>query len=466
MDITQTLNREIAEIVSGNNIYTTYRPQWTYLLQSYVGGEEYRRAAHLTRYQLETELEYNARLRSTPLENHCSSVIDLYTSFIFRESADRDFGGIATTPELLSFVEDADYESRSLDSFMKEVLTWSCVFGHSWIIVAKPDIGAVTRADEIAAGVRPYLNLLTPLTVLDWKWTRQPTGKFELEFFKYLEDVNGDIHTVKSWTKENIRTCVVDIKSGYLVSDVSEPNGLGSIPAVICYANRSPVRGIGSSCIHDIADQQRFIYNCTSEIEQSIRLDSHPSLVKTPDTNAGIGAGSLISMPDNLDPGLKPYLLEYSGGSISSIYEAIKHSIESIDKMANTGATRSNQASVMSGVARDTEFQLLNSKLSSLADNLEVAEEQMWDIWCKYMGTKWDGEVEYPDSFNIRDTGSEIANLKVAADTNPLDPRVKQAIDVSILDWLDLDEDELAALADITIMTPDTVPEEGELPED
>lgn len=465
MDITQTLNRELAEIVAGNHIYTTYKSQWLYLMQSYVGGEEYRNAGHLTRYQLETELEYNARCRATPLENHCKGIIALYNAFLFREEPERNYGGIATSPELGSFVEDCDFEGRSIDAFMSEVATWASVFGHAWIVMAKPSIDAVTRADEIAGGVRPYVNLLTPLTVLDWRWTRMPNGRFDLNYFKYLEDINGDIHTVKIWTKDEIRTCVVNIRDGFLLEDVIEPNGLGKIPAIICYNDRSPVRGIGVSDISDIADHQRFIYNATSEIEQTIRLDSHPSLVKTPDTNAGIGAGSLISIPDNLDPGLKPYLLEFSGGSVTSIYESINHSVEAIDKMANVGAARSNTATVMSGVARDTEFQLLNAKLSSKADNLELAEEQLWKLFCEYQGTKWTGCIEYPGSFNIRDTGNEIANLKVAADTNPVDPRVKQAIDISILDWLDLDEDELAALKDTTAMNPDVFPEKGEIPE-
>jgi hypothetical protein len=466
MDITQLLNRELAEVVSGNNIYQTYKPQWMYLLQSYLGGEEYRRAAHLTRYNLETETEYNSRLRATPLENHCASVCSLFSSFIFRESAERDFGGIATDNQFIDFIEDCDYEGRSWENFMKEVFTWSTVFGHCWTIMAKPNINAVSRAEEIANGVRPYVNLLTPLTVLDWCWTRMPNGKFELDYFKYLEDINGDIHTVKIWDKENIRTVVVNVKDGYKSLDISEPNMLGIIPATICYSNRSSVRGIGCSSIADIADMQRFIYNCTSEIEQNIRLASHPSLVMTPDTQAGTGAGSIIHIQDNLDSGLKPYLLETNGSSVTSIYEAINHAIESVDKMANTGATRSNSASVMSGVARDTEFQLLNAKLSQFADNLELAEEQMLQLWCLYQGYQWTGSIEYPDSFNIRDTGNEITNLKIAADTNPADPRVKAAIDVSILDWLDLDEDELAALANTTIMTPDTIQETGELPED
>jgi hypothetical protein len=286
-----------------------------------------------------------------------------------------------------------------------------------------------------------------------------PSGRYELVYFKYLEDANGDVRTVKVWTKENIRTTSVDIKNDIIMEDYIEFNGLGKIPAVCAYNGRSIIRGIGISDIADIADAQKFIYNATSEVEQSIRMDSHPSLVKTPETQAGIGAGSLIHMPENLDPGLKPYLLEFGGASVDAIYMAIKHSIESIDKMANTGAVRATESRTLSGVAMETEFSLLNARLSEKADNLELAEEQIWKLWCEYMGYTWDGCIDYPGSFNIRDTSTEINQLKTAADTNPTDPRVKAAIDIKILDWLDLDEDELAAIANTGIQDLDAVPE-------
>ena len=231
---------------------------------------------------------------------------------------------------------------------------------------------------------------------------------------------------------------------------------------MVAYNGRSTVRGIGVSDINDIADAQRFIYNATSEVEQSIRMNTHPSLVKTPETQAGIGAGSLIHMPENLDPALKPYLLEFNGASVASIYESIAHTISAIDKMANTGAVRATESRTMSGVAMETEFQLLNARLSEKADNLELAEEQMWDIFYAYLGEQWMGHVDYPGSFNLRDTSKEIEQLQIAANTNPLDLRVKAAIDMKILDWLDLDEDELAALGDSRINNPDTLPEEDD----
>jgi len=457
MNVIETLSNEVAQLISGNQIYQSYQARWKYLLESYVGGEEYRLAQHLTRYQLESEAEYIARLRSTPLENHCASVISVYNSFLFREAPDREFEGIEYMPELEDFLNDADLDGRSLNAFMKDVATWSSVFGHSFILVSKPDVGAVTRADEVAAGVRPYVSLLTPMVVLDWKWNRAPNGRYQLVYLKYVEDINGDVRVVKEWTPEEIITSTVDIKKDTIEEQIIEVNGLGKIPVVIAYNGRSIVRGIGVSDITDIADAQRFIYNATCECEQSIRLDSHPSLVKTPETQAGIGAGSIIHMPENLDSGLKPYLLEFSGASVDSIYKAIQHTIEAIDKMANTGAVRATESRTMSGVAMETEFQLLNARLSEKADNLELAEEQMWSLWCEYMGTIWEGSIDYPGSFNIRDTAMEITQLQQAksAATNP---KVFNLIDGKIAEFLGEDPEVFFA-ADM-VATQETLPAE------
>ena len=459
MNVIQTLSTKLKQLLQGNLLYETYFPQWQYLLESYVGGQEYRDANHLTRYQLETDNEYYARLKTTPLENHCSSVISVYNSFLFRTEPNRDFGGLDRLPELEDFLSDADFDGRTLNSFMKDVATWSSVFGHAWIIVSKPNVGAVTQADEQAMGVRPYVSLLTPMVVLDWEYQRQPSGRVELVYLRYLEDATGDIKTVKTWTKDTVTTTVVDTKKDQIHEEIIEVNGLGKIPAVCAYNGRSIIRGFGVSDIADIADAQKFIYNATSEVEQSIRMDSHPSLVKTPETQAGIGAGSLIHMPENLDPGLKPYLLEFGGASIDSIYKSIEHAIASIDKMANTGAVRATESRTMSGVAMETEFQLLNARLSEKADNLELAEEQMWKLWCEYMGTQWQGEIDYPGSFNIRDTQKEIDAL-VKAKSAATDPRVLAVIDHEIVEFLGEDGDlilpEIVTLQDGTEVPADS----------
>ena len=76
--------------------------------------------------------------------------------------------------------------------------------------------------------------------------------------------------------------------------------------------------------------------------------------------------------------------------------------------MANTGAIRQTESRKMSGVAIETEFQLLNSRLADKAKSIELAEEQMWKLWSAYMGYTWDGTVMYPMSFNIRDSYNDL----------------------------------------------------------
>ena len=420
--------------VSTNDTYTRFQKRWEYLLQSYLGGEDYRESAQLTKYQLETSSEYAARLKATPLDNHCRSVISVYVSFLFRENPKREFESIANDPALESFLKDADYDGRSLDNFMKEVSIWSSVFGHSFIMVTKPNIGAVSRGEELAQGVRPYLSILTPLTVTDWNWSRSPNGQYVIDYIKYIEDVNGSTTVIKEWTTDYIKTMVVDTERQKLTEETIEENQMGVVPVVIAYNHRSPVRGLGLSDISDIADHQRKIYNEYSEIEQSIRLNGHPALVKTPSVEAVGGAGAVISMPEDMDAALKPYLLSVST-DLAQIYASIQNSIDAIDKMANIGAVRAIESRTMSGVAMETEFQLLNAKLSEKADNLQLAEEHIWKLYAQYQGMVWDGEVEYPGSFNIRDTSKEIEQLKVAKDT-ATDPVVLRKIDEHILEWM------------------------------
>jgi len=459
---TSTSFQQYLNLVSPNKIYNDYNSRWKFYLESYMGGEEYRQAGHLVRYQLESQSEYQARLNSTPLDNHCKSVVSVYISFLFRQNPERDFAGLDMNPAVEQFLNDADLEGRSLDAFMKDVATWASVFGHCWIMVTKPNLGAVTMADDMAMDVRPYVNLMTPLTVIDWQWTRKPNGRYVLTYLKYIEEVNDTISTFKEWTEELIITTVADSQSKKILEQIEEVNGMRNIPAVQIYSNRSPVRGIGISDLSDIADQQRAIFNEYSEIEQQIRLQNHPALVKTADTEAGAGAGAIIMIQDNLDPGLKPYLLEPSGNGLEKIYSSIDARIRAIDKMANTGGVRNTSAVTSSGIALQTEFQLLNSKLSEKADQLELAEEQIWRLFAQYIGSEWQGEIDYPGSFNLRDTQNEIEQL-VKAKSAATDPRVLAVIDHEIVEFLGEDADII--LPEMVVLTTgETVPSDATEP--
>lgn len=452
----QTMLQQYLDAVSTNMLYQRNQDNYEFLLYSYMGGEEYKRAAYLTRYINETDGEYAGRLNTTFVENHCKSVIQTYISFLFREHPDRDLGLLEYDTTVRDFLEDADLDGRSFDAFMKEVSIWASVFGHCWVMMAKPNVGAATLGEEQTLGVRPYVTLLTPLTVMDWEWKRDTMGRFTLNYLKYTEEVNDTFTTIKEWTPDTITTKVVNHEAKSVLSETIEPNGLGRIPAVLAYNHRSPVRGIGISDISDISMAQKFLYNLTSEVESSIRINGHPTLVKTVGSEASCGAGSIVTMEDNLDPGLKPYMLAVATDT-TQIYNAINHTVEAIDKMANTGSIRSTEARRLSGVAQEQEFQLLNAKLSEKASNLALVEEQLWELWCQYQGKEWDGEIEYPSSFNIKDNMGEVQKL-VQAKSAATDPRVLNVIDHELLEALDEDPEAVLGIEKGEYLPADQIP--------
>ena len=100
-------------------------------------------------------------------------------------------------------------------------------------------------------------------------------------------------------------------------------NTLGKIPAVFLPANRSPLRGIGTSDIADVSYMQRAIYQELSEVEQLIRISNHPTLVKTFETDASAGAGAVINLPDDMDGNLKPYQMQPSGANLDAVMKSI-----------------------------------------------------------------------------------------------------------------------------------------------
>lgn len=434
-----TYSEAYARAVSANPIYTRYQDRYQFLMDSYQGGSAYRNGAYLQRYTLETDKEYNSRLANVPLDNQCKSIVSLYVSFLFRTSPIRDFAALENNPVVTSMLEDADLDGRNINAFMRDVATWSSVFGHVWVCVAKPNVGAQTLAEEIAQGARPYLTLYTPLSVLDWEWQQQANGSYALSYIKVLEEVNSSEDVIVEWTLETItKTTISKQKKEATGIEVLE-NQLGRLPFICCYAERSPVRGIGLSAIDDIADQQRMIYNELAEVYDSIRLDTHPSLVATAETNVnGAAAGQIITMPESLDPNLKPYVLQFNGGQIDKIYLSIDNRRKMIDAMANVGSARATETTKMSGIAIETEFQLLNARLSTIADGLELAEEQIWQEVAAYLGQPWTGTITYPDNFALRNVESELDQMAKMR-TLSARPEIQTEIDYRIAEILDIE---------------------------
>ena len=440
---------------------------WEYYIRSYNGGYDYTIGQYLNRYNLELDNEFNQRLANTPCDNHCKNIIQIYSSFLFRVKPSRNFGSMADEPSLESFLKDADLEGNSFNSVIKQAQNYASIYGHCFMILDKPTIQTRTRAEELNQDIRPYISIVTPENVLDWNFKREVNGKYYLDYLKIREEVDkdGGIY-MRVWYPDRIDTIYQKDNDEPSIIDTAD-NLIGKIPAVILYNSKSHKRGIGQSDLTDIADLQKAIYNEYSEIEQLIRLTNHPSLVKTPSVNASAGAGAVIEMPEEIEPNLKPYLLQPSGANLNSIMDSIRHKVDAINRIAHTGAIRTTKTQVSSGIALQTEFELLNARLSEKADNLEIAEEQLFRCYAMFQNVEFDGEINYPDSFNIKDYAMDLQFFSMAKAMNIESPTFNKEIDKEIIrSVLDDDEklnqafDEIDGQAEVGQFTQDEVQEE------
>ena len=411
------MNRET--LTQKHDLWHSNISNWEFYIRSYLGGNDYKNGYYLHRYVLESPEEYDQRVRHTPLDNHCKNVVQIYTSFLWRVPPTREYGDLDNEPQLTSFIQDADLDGRSFDSVMREVQMNASIYGNCWVVVDKPQSNAKTRAEELAQDIRPYISIYTPENIVNWNYARSASGRFYLDLLVIVEDINSERAIIKVFTEETITTYSVEeydkehsdgeVK---LLEEIVNP--IGTIPAVNVYNLRGNKRPIGISDLSDVAFLQQSIYNDYSEKEQLIRLSNHPSLVKTPNVEASAGAGAIIEIPEDLDASLKPYIIQPSGQNLDGIMKCIQNKVDAIDRITHMGSVRATGTQIASGIALQTEFQLLNARLSEKADYLENAEEQIWSLFAKWLDKQWNGTVNYPDTFDIRDWANDLQYLQMA----------------------------------------------------
>lgn len=445
MAIMTPYNYELLERV--HPYHSKLQSRWRFLYDSYMGGEDFKSGDYLTRYVYETETEYTNRKHETPLDNHCRNIISTYTSYLFKDNPHRDLGTLAGRQSVDDFLEDADFDGRNFNHFMRDVATMSSIFGSAWIVVDKPSLEVQTQAQAQLSGVRPYVSIINPINVVDWHYTRMAAGKYELTYVKVFESHDDNDHQLFRIYTPDTTTIVRHTRAADPEIIEEYPNPLGYIPIVIAYNNRSFVRGIGISDISDIADQQLKIANLNSELIQLARISNHPSLVKTDTVSASAGAGSVITIPEHMPEGLKPYLLQPSNANIAGLLDSINQCVETIDKLAHLGGIRNTATRSSSGVALQTEFTLLNSKLTEKAHSLELTEEQIWQIWADWEGVDWTGKIEYMKMYNTRDENQDLQTLKEAMLANIPSDTFKRAVMKKYADII-LDNPELVEVVE------------------
>ena len=133
-------------------------------------------------------------------------------------------------------------------------------------------------------------------------------------------------------------------------------------------------------------------------------------------------------------------MLSFMGVGDSNI-KVLENKVDAIDRITHMGSVRATGSQIASGIALQTEFQLLNARLSEKADYLENAEEHIWSLFAKWLNKDFDGSINYPDTFDIRDWANDMQYLQMAKASGVKSETFNKELDKQIADAV-IDNDE------------------------
>jgi len=402
----------IEELEKRHPHYDAWVKEWIFYIRSYLGGTLYKNADYLLQHPFESAANYRRRKEIAYYYNYCGPIVDIFVSHLFRRSAKRDYGDLAMDPLFQSFLGDADHEGSNFTQFMRDAQRFASVYGRVSILVDSPENYAATRAEAISGDIRPYVSLITPENMLDWSFTRLPSGKPVLERVKIKE--GRDRYRI--WTRELWELWEVEKESGEVSLRGFGEHNLGVVPVVTLYNKRSGVRMVGSSDLQDIADINKNIYYLCSDAKEIIENTAFPMLAMPYGKSGGeeereIGPRNILQY-DPSEPNAKPYWLEPPHSSLTEIREWVRQDIGEIHRIAKLGGVKTGEdfSRMRSGIAIELEYQQLYAALSEKADNIEQAESQVLDLWARWSGSSFEGLIDYPDDFSVKDMARDLDN--------------------------------------------------------
>ncbi len=401
------------ELEYTNDLYGSSIDEWQFFVRSYMGGSSYKRGDYLLQHPFESSANYERRKETAYYYNYCAPIVDVFTSHLFKKSAVRDYGSLMRDPLFHSFLYDSDLNGSNFSQFMRDGARYASVYGHVCFIIDKPMVETKTKAEARDKDIRPYISMITPENILDWSYRRDDRGSLKLTMVKIYEG-GGEyrIWTESDWSLWKV-TSDDEEDSGATLIERGD-HDLGVVPLVTLYIKSSTVRMKGISDLEDIADINKNIYYLCSDAKEIIENTAFPMLAvpyskMTSDDEIEVGPKNIFQFDPELTSG-KPYWLEAPHSSLSEIREWVRQDINEIHRIAKMGGARATEGASrsQSGVALELEYQQLHALLSEKADNIEQAERDVLKLWARWEGRDFDGFVDYPDDFSVRDLMNDL----------------------------------------------------------
>lgn len=406
--------------------YLASKAKWDFYYDSYVGGENYITEKNLFRYYKEGVEEFKLRKQRAYRENHSKRVVDLINSYLFKAQPVRDAQANKVVED---FIENTDGKGRSMSSYMKEVSQFASVFGRVYIVVDRmaldEDDQTGTAADNLKA--KPYCWTLFPQDMLDMAFDDDGDMKWALVHELKRDDHDPFTSTgimesrFRLWTKDS---WFLFDKDGNQTETAN--HGLGMVP-IVPVNNENLNEYEGLSLINDLAYVDRAIFNNWSRLDTIVNDQTFSQLIFPVESllveeivTDPVLREKFLTMATNrilfysATSTAKPEFISPDASQASFILGMIEKQIKQLYSVLGLSGEVTQETKVASsGISKAYDFQKLNKLLANKADNLEEAEERIYDVFKAWMGNmKAEVVIEYPEDFDVKNLADEIAEAQ------------------------------------------------------
>lgn len=381
-------------------------------IDALCGGTDAMRAAgqrYLPQFPAEADDSYSYRLATSTLYNGLGRTVENMAAKPFAEPA--TFTDI--DPAQAEWFQDIDLCGNNLTVFAYNVMVAGIKYGLTYMLVEFPptmdEEGRpvyATRAQELAAGVRPYLVHVKPQQILGWKSAKDASGATVLtmlRLYELVEEDDGDFGTmcveqIRVLTPGFWQTYRNDGKTGF-VPHKNGKTSMQKITLVPFYTRRTGFM-TATPPFKDLADLNIAHWQSASDQSSILHTARVPILAiigADPDKPIVIGSKHATELPLNGD--MK--YVEHSGAAI----EAGRTSLQDLEnQMRAMGAellvesqvsTTATQNNIEDGEAKCQ----LEMMTEALTDALDLAVQIMHEMV----------KLEYKGAINLyKDFGSSM----------------------------------------------------------
>jgi hypothetical protein len=414
--------------------------------------ERERRTAYLVPHDGESDYAFDQRLALACYVNLVQPIVKAY--------AEGTTSRVVRKLEALGpFVEDVNRRGSDWGEFAEEHARWAALYGLLFTVVDAPAGPALrTRAEELAAGRKPYCVLVHP-TAVAWIAV-SPEGR--IEEFAYAETpyqpAEGDGKScavrLRVWTADrvvdgnvvpggwSVREGAVST-SGSVAAQASNlrvvgkgplPAALkGEVPVVASFYDRDASSAVpmGASVVSDAADVARTIYNNLSWASEIHRKAGFPFLALPMGDTGGhldpqtrIAIGPSKALPYNSTAGA-PSWVQPSAESPRELREHCLFLFQLALRTAGLEVAADSSAQVSSGEALRIRSRDYESRAARFANHLRRWELSVLRLLALYAGADPSAiTVTYPKRFTLPDLKEDLdralALLSAPAEIGPV----------------------------------------------